>query len=190
MNPKKDLRRYSRALVILALGVILSSIQEIKAVGWMFLLIGILLFSPEIMALIRWTVLQIKLKYLRNKLPDTIQQILKEIDSFTPSKNWHSEEGYQGELQGHLKHKFPTSRVEVQVGASRPDIVIDNVAIEIKGPTDDNAINSLPAKCIKYTKQYDYLIIVLFNPSFSKRNYHEIMSGIKKLHSHVEILIK
>jgi len=187
---RKTLTRYGWGLILLVLSPMMMSIENLAPLGWIFLFIAILLFFPEIKILARWIGIKIKRKRHRAVLPEKLRDVLTEIDHFRPSKNWSSEEGYQGELQGHLKNKFPTSRVEVQTGASRPDIIINNIAIEVKGPTDDNAINSLPAKCIKYTKQYDYLIIVLFRPSFSHRNYDAIMEGIKKLHVNVEVVIK
>lgn len=133
---------------------------------------------------------KIKRKLHQNALPEKLREIISEIEKFTPSKNWSSEEGYQGELQGYLKHKFLSSRVEVQIGASRPDIVIDNIAIEVKGPTDDNAINSIPTKCLKYSKHYDYLIFVLFRPTYSKRNYDAIMKDLKIHFPNIEIITK
>ena len=133
------------------------------------------------------------IKYLemrKKREAELFYQVVKSIEEFEPSKNWSSEEGFQGELQGVLKGKFPRSQVEVQTGASRPDTVIEDIAIEVKGPTDDQAINSLGSKCLKYTQHYHNLIIVLFRCSFSESNYNEILEGMKKLFPNVKVIRK
>jgi len=80
--------------------------------------------------------------------------------------------------------------MEIQTGASRPDIVIDEIAIEVKGPTDNQALNTLTTKCLKYSQYYKHLIIVLFEPQFSESNYWEIVNGIKTYSPHVEVIRK
>jgi len=117
-------------------------------------------------------------------------EVLKSINEFRHSKNYSSEEGYHAELYGWLKARFKNAKTEERIGSSKPDISIGNVAIEVKGPTDDNAINTLPAKCLKYLKHYDYLIFVLFNPHFSENNFREIAEGIEKYHPGVIIIRK
>jgi hypothetical protein len=187
---RRALNRWMWGLILLVLSPILISIPNIGPLGWMFLIFSFILLYPEISLLIKWVWKKIKRKQHQEALPEKIREITEEIEKFTPSKNWSSEEGYQGELQGYLKQKFPSSLVEVQTGASRPDIVIDNVAIEVKGPTDDNAINSIPAKCLKYSKHYDHLIFVLFRPTYSKRNYDAIMNDLKMHFPNIDVITK
>lgn len=187
---KRTLNRYILGLIFLIISPIFIYIPDLNPMGWMFLMLGFIFFFPEILSLIIWITQKIKRKLHQNTLPEKLREITSEIEKFTPSKSWNSEEGYQGELQGYLKHKFLSSRVEVQTGASRPDIIIDNIAIEVKGPTDDNAINSIPAKCLKYSKHYDYLIFILFRPTYSKRNYDEIMDDLKTHFPNIEVIIK
>lgn len=100
------------------------------------------------------------------------------IRAFQPSRRYGNEFGYHTELQGWLKSRFSAAKVEIQTGASRPDIVVGPVAIEVKGPTDTNALNTLTTKCLKYGQYYKHLIIVLFEPRFSEQNYNEIVAGI------------
>lgn len=126
--------------------------------------------------------------YKKNDL--LLSQIIDKINTFTPSRKYKNEFGYHTELQGWLKSHFPNSKVEFQTGSSRPDIIIDNVAIEVKGPTNNQALNTLTTKCLKYSNHYANIIIVLFEPSFSERNYHEILIGIKKSFPHVEVIRK
>ncbi|MGC8621982.1 MAG: hypothetical protein ACP5U0_08725 [Caldisphaera sp.] len=118
------------------------------------------------------------------------KELILKIKQFSPSKRWTYEEGYQAELQGYLKREFTNSAVEVQTGASRPDIVIDNIAIEIKGPTDNSALLTLGSKCIKYLQHYKKLIIVLFDPIYSEAEYNETIEGIKRTFKDVEVIVK
>lgn len=117
-------------------------------------------------------------------------QVVESIKKFQPSRKYGNEFGYHTELQGWLKSHFQNARVELQTGASRPDIVIDNIAIEVKGPTDNQALNTLTTKCLKYSHYYTHLIIVLFEPIFSESNYSEIVEGIKRHFPNVEVIRK
>ena len=118
------------------------------------------------------------------------RELILKINQFNPSKKWTYEEGYQAELQGYLKREFTNSVVEVQTGASRPDIVINDIAIEIKGPTDNAALLTLGSKCVKYLQHYRKLIIVLFDPIYSEAEYNETIGGIRQRFKDVEIIIK
>lgn len=117
-------------------------------------------------------------------------RIIESVKKFEPSKKYGHEFGYHTELQGWLKSNFPSAKVELQTGASRPDIVIDNIAIEVKGPTDNRALDTLATKCLKYSHYYPHLVIVLFEPIFSESNYSEIVKGIKKYFPSVEVIKK
>jgi hypothetical protein len=125
-----------------------------------------------------------------NAKEELFYKIIKSIKDFKTFKEYNNEESYHAGLYGWLKNQFPNAKAEFQVGASRPDIVIDDIAIEVKGPTDNQALDSLTTKCLKYEQYFKHLIIVLFNPVFSELNYREIASGIKKHFPHVEIIRK
>jgi hypothetical protein len=118
------------------------------------------------------------------------RELVLKINQFNSSKKWTYEEGYQAELQGYLKREFTNSVVEVQTGASRPDIVINDIAIEIKGPTDNAALLTLGSKCVKYLQHYRKLIIVLFDPIYSEAEYNETIGGIRQRFKDVEIIVK
>jgi hypothetical protein len=118
------------------------------------------------------------------------REVIAAIMSFKPSRSYNNEFEYQLELQGWLKSRFPYSKIEVQSGSSRPDIVIGDIAIEVKGPTDDKALNTLTTKCLKYTQYYEKVIIVLFEPSFSEANYDEIKRGLEERFPEVHIIRK
>jgi hypothetical protein len=125
------------------------------------------------------------------KAQETLEyRISAAIKKFRPSRKWAYEDGYHKELLGYLQHDFPNIKYEFQQGSSRPDLVIGNVAIEIKGPTDNAALDTLTTKCLKYSNYYDHLVMVLFDPQYSERNFREIKEGIEKFFPHVEIIRK
>ena len=116
--------------------------------------------------------------------------IVNTLEAFTPSYKWKNESGYQAELYSFLKQAFPQAIVEPQSGASRPDIAIENIAIEVKGPTGSADLNTLTTKCLKYSHYYRNLIIVLFEPRFSEQSFSEISQGIRRTFPNVEIIKK
>lgn len=125
------------------------------------------------------------------KIKETLfYKVAESIKNFPPSRRYGNEFAYHTELQGWLKSQFREAKVEIQTGASRPDIVIADIAIEVKGPTDTQALNTLATKCLKYSQYYTHLIIVLFEPRFSESNYSEIVEGIKRYFPNVEVIRK
>ena len=119
-----------------------------------------------------------------------LYRVSESIENFKPSRRYRNEFGYHTELQGWLKAHFPSAKVEIQTGASRPDIIIDHIAIEVKGPTDSQALNTLTTKCLKYSKYYTNIICVLFEPSFTDKNFKEIKEGIDRTFPNVSIIVK
>ncbi len=120
-----------------------------------------------------------------------ISHVIRSIEEFKPTKNWGNENNYHIELLGWLKREFPDIvEYEVQTGASRPDLVIKDIAIEIKGPTDSQAINTLPSKLIRYDQYYTNIIIVLFECNFSEQLFKEIQIGINRHFQNVTIIRK
>ena len=114
------------------------------------------------------------------EIPGTLMNRVKSaIEEFRPAIRYDSELGYNAELVGFLKSRFPSLKMEEEIGSSRPDIVIGDVAIEVKGPTGNMALDSLTTKCLKYLQHYPHLIAVLFEPFFNEGHFHEIESGLK-----------
>jgi hypothetical protein len=88
-----------------------------------------------------------------------------------------------------LSKTFPSARIEEQRGSSRPDIVIDNIAIEIKGPTKSQDLKTIADKCMRYGEHFpDGIIIVLFEVKVNDRYYKEWLEGIKKYFPQVEVI--
>jgi hypothetical protein len=117
-------------------------------------------------------------------------QVIETIEKFQPTKVWGNEDSYHKELQGFLRAFFPNTKFELQTGASRPDIVIENIAIEIKGPTDGPALATLADKCMRYSHYYQNMIIVLFEPNFSNSRFDEFKKGMERHFPHVKIMVK
>ena len=141
-----------------------------------------------ILAIIMGIYFQIKRK--KKYLSKLENQVYEEIKRFKPSKNYENEIGYHAELQGWLKRIFPQSKIEMQISSARPDIVIDNIAIEVKGPTDAHALDTLTSKCLRYSIHYESMIIVLFNPTVSEKYYDDITDGIKVHFPNVRVIVK
>jgi len=65
-------------------------------------------------------------------MPSRLLKLENKINSFTPTKYYKLEEPYQIELLGYLKSNYPEIKMEESKNWSRPDLLIDNIAIEIK----------------------------------------------------------
>jgi len=104
---------------------------------------------------------------IRKKYGDLFFSVVDAINSFQPilSKeySYNNELNYHIDLARVLQPKFPMLQVEFQLGSARPDIVIEDIAIEIKGPTYEEGLRSLADKCGRYPLHFKKLIIVLFN---------------------------
>lgn len=113
-----------------------------------------------------------------------LAEIVKAIEEFKPPKTYKKEVRYQDTLYAWLKSRFPRTRLEVQRGASRPDIVVSiedtDVAIEVKGPTNRRALDSIPSKLVRYSEHFDHIIIVLFSIKVNEKYYKEWYHGIMK----------
>jgi len=119
-----------------------------------------------------------------------INRIIDEIRDFKPVREHHNEFSYQLELTGYLKAKFPNVDIEKTRGSSRPDIVIGDVAIEIKGPTRTEELQTIADKCMRYYQHFGELIIVLFEVNVYEPRYQEWVKGIKNTFSKVQIIRK
>lgn len=116
-----------------------------------------------------------------------VNQLVIHIEQFTPSREYKNEWGYHIELQGYIKGKFPDAQIEVQTGSSRPDIVVQNIAIEVKGPTFSKDLQTIADKLVRYSQHYDTVIVVLFNLQVKKRRYSEWECGIMDTFENVKI---
>ncbi|GIU71728.1 MAG: hypothetical protein KatS3mg003_1207 [Candidatus Nitrosocaldaceae archaeon] len=100
------------------------------------------------------------------------------------------EYNYQLNLHGYLKKSFPQAVIEKQTCSSRPDIIIDNIAIEIKGPTTERDLKTIADKILRYLKYYKYLFIVLFDIDVNDKYWEEWNEGIVREYGDRVIIIK
>jgi hypothetical protein len=112
------------------------------------------------------------------------------LQAFQPSMRHDYELPYHMELLGFLRARIPAAEPELQVGSSRPDIVVGHVAIEVKGPTDMAALQTVADKCVRYAQHFAVVIVVLFDVQVSERMYAEWESGIVRAFPHVTLLRK
>ena len=121
-----------------------------------------------------------------------INRILEKIDQFKPLlPNYPNELSYQLDLGRYLLQYFPTAQLEQQRSSARPDIVIDNIAIEIKGPTYQDGLRSIADKCFRYPLYFEKgLIIVLFDVKVTSRSIDDLKKGLQNKFPHVVIRCK
>lgn len=96
-------------------------------------------------------------------MPSSILDLEKKIREFKPLRHYNEEKMYQVGLASFLQSNYPDLDIEITKDYSRPDIVMKNIAIEIKWPTDMTWLKSLPDKINSYLPKREYLFIVLFN---------------------------
>lgn len=129
---------------------------------------------------------------LREKYGDLFLNIVDTIKTFKPLlSNYEEELLYHIDLARWLQQKFPMLQVEHQRGSSRPDIVIEDIAIEIKGPTYEIGLQSIADKCLRYHQHFKKMIVVLFDIRIkTKRFYNEWEDGLKKYFPDVIVIKK
>lgn len=119
--------------------------------------------------------------------------VKKEIMKFEPlMPNYPNELPFHVDLARYLKNVFPDLKVEVRKGSSRPDIVIESIAIEVKGPTGSRELDSVSTKCFKYPQHFDQgLIVVLFKIKGVTTNYlNEWKKGLTDKFPRIEVIKK
>jgi hypothetical protein len=119
-------------------------------------------------------------------------KILEKIDSFKPLlKNYPDEFAYQLDLGRYLLQYFPNATLEEQRSSARPDITIDDIAIEIKGPTLEIGLQSIADKCLRYPLYFEKgLIIVLFDIRITSRFLEDWKKGLQNKFPHVIVICK
>lgn len=111
---------------------------------------------------------------------DEFKEVAKCIRDFKPLKNYRSEYPFQAELTQWLKSRFPDTNIEVQRGSSRPDIVVNGIAIEVKGPTWDEDLVTIADKLMRYSQWFPKgIIIALFSVHVNPHRYEEWFKSIK-----------
>jgi len=119
-------------------------------------------------------------------------QIVNHIHKFIPLiNNYQNELPYQIDLARYLMQYYPETKVELQKGSARPDIIIDNIAIEIKGPTWENGLQTIADKCLRYPQYFlGGFIVVLFDLKVTNQFFNDWSNGIKQKFPKITILTK
>jgi tetratricopeptide (TPR) repeat protein len=123
-------------------------------------------------------------------------KLIEVIKEYRPIKPFYNEILYHTNLYTYLCEKIPGEiGFEEQRGSSRPDITIGDIAIEVKGPTNAQALVTIADKINRYTLQHDHLIVVLFDVQISdqltERFYDEWYERIMQIYKeHVTIIRK
>lgn len=137
-----------------------------------------------------WRVKQITEEIHENG-EDRFLELEKAIREFSPLRRYYQEILYQDSLASWLKSKYPDTAIEIQRGSSRPDIVVNNIAIEIKGPTSQRDLDSIPSKCMRYSQHFNQrVIVVLFDVQVGQRYYQEWEKGLKKTYPEAIVIRK
>lgn len=124
-------------------------------------------------------------------IDEKVIDVVKFINEFKPSMDYLEELPYQAELIGWLKTKFPEAIIEKQRRSSRPDIAIGGIAIEVKGPTRNNDLDTIPNKCMRYSDNFKQgIIVVLFNLEVNNHMYTEWLNALKKTYPQVIVIKK
>lgn len=112
-----------------------------------------------------------------------LEKIAEKIRTYVPKKSSQVEVSYQLMLCGYLQNDYPDIELEIQKGSSRPDLVIHNVGIEVKGPTYNGDLQTIADKLLRYPQHFGGgVIIVLFDVQVYDRFYHEWLEGVKRIH--------
>ncbi|MBR9680222.1 MAG: hypothetical protein GOU98_00155 [Candidatus Altiarchaeota archaeon] len=117
-------------------------------------------------------------------------RVVNRIKRFEPFKKYDQEEKYQAGLAQWMKSEFSQTKIEYQRGSSRPDVIVDSIAIEIKGPTTSEGLRTIADKLLRYPQHFDHVVVVLFDLQTTPRYYDEWKFGISKKHPEVEIISK
>ncbi len=108
-----------------------------------------------------------------------LRRLLSAIERFRPIQKYKLEEEYHKRLADYLNSEgFSNLEVEKQTGSSRPDIIIGDIAIEVKGPTRSQDLQTIADKIARYSQYYKMVIVVLFDVKIKKRRYNEWRKGI------------
>jgi hypothetical protein len=131
---------------------------------------------------------------MKEKGNEFLLELEKTILQYKPLRKYYKKEIlYQDTLANWLRSQYPDSdvRVEVTRGSTRPDIIVDDIAIEIKGPTYDKDLQTISDKCMRYTQYYTGgMICVLFNVYVNQRRYDDWLQGMKNNYPDVIVIRK
>jgi len=117
-------------------------------------------------------------------------KVVQAIKEFEPNRKLRDEKAYENSLYSLLKIRFPEIEVKVQKCSSIPNIVINNIAIEIKGPIQHtDKLDFVSSKLMRYPQDFEKIIVVLFDLNINDHCYENWLKRQKKF-SEVEVIRK
>ncbi len=121
-----------------------------------------------------------------------LDEVVSKIKEFEPLMvDYPNELPYHVDLARYLKNVFENTHIEIQRGSARPDIIIDNIAIEIKGPTNQRELRTIADKCFRYPQYFDRgLIVVLFDLRVTVQYFNDWKKGLQDKFPNVIVLKK
>ena len=118
-----------------------------------------------------------------------IIEVEKAIREFRPLRRYDKEIFYQDSLASWLKSRFPDTEIEVSRGSARPDIVVEGIAIEVKGPTGERDLQTISDKCMRYCQYFPQgMICVLFDVYVNPQRYMDWKRGMESKFPDVKII--
>ena len=190
---KKSDPKPSLIIIGIAILVIVGMFIAQPVLAWISENQGILLASLFAIVVVAIVLLVWWYRERQKKRNAEYYRIVEVIKSFDYTPTFREERPYHAMLYGYLKGKGYDVKYEVSTGGSRPDLAIEGIAIEVKGPTDSMALQTLSHKIMKYSNHYKFLIIVLFDCICSKYTLDETMFGIAKMvkgRTRLEVIVK
>jgi hypothetical protein len=190
---KKSNIKPTLILIGIALIIIISAFAIQPVLSWVSENKGIL--AASLIAIVVVTVALFIWWYReqRKKREEAFYRLVEVIKAFNYQPTFREERPYHSMLYGYLIGKGFDVKYEVGTGGSRPDLVVEGIAIEVKGPTDSMALQTLSHKIMKYSNHYRFLIIVLFDCMCSKYTLDETLMGIAKMakgRMKLEVIVK
>ena len=104
-------------------------------------------------------------------------KIIRTIEEFDPRKRYELEKDYQETLFTILNRAFPQCIFEKQKSFKNPDYEIEQICIELKGPTDKHQLDTVSEKVPRYLKEWDHMIVVLYDITTSQTTYENWKDG-------------
>jgi hypothetical protein len=178
---KKSDAKPTLIILGIAIVVILCMFIAQPVLAWISENKGILLASLFAIVVVSVALFVWWLRERRKKQEEAFYRVVDTIKVFKYYPTFREERPYQAMLYGYLIGKGFEVKWEVGTGASRPDLVIEGIAIEVKGPTDSMALQTLSHKIMKYSNHYRFLVVVLFDCICSKYTLDETLMGVAKM---------
>lgn len=181
MAKKKSNAKSILILIGIVVVIILVMFVYQPVMAWMSENRDIILASVIVVLLVGLVLLTWWYRERQKKRNEDYERLLSTIKEFKYQPTFREERPYQAMLYGYLKGKGMDVDYEVVTGGSRPDLVVSGVAIEVKGPTDAMALQTLSHKVMKYSNHYKYLLVVLFDCICSKYTLDETLMGLARM---------